>query len=121
MQQNEQASARPFITMHLPEFQRGYRSGCAGGDPCTGPLTDEDVIDVLKTFVEDGLFLPENEELLQWHVGRLLGEISFECEKQAPSIVAYMLVDGHCEVLQALRQLQGNIVAAIGAQSVTVR
>jgi hypothetical protein len=119
MQHNGQANGRLCIEMHLPEFQRGYHSGCAGGDPCTGPLTDEDVIDALKAFVEDGLFLPENEVLLQWHIGRLLGEISYESQKRAPGIVAYVLVDGHYEVRRALNQLQGTIVTAIGAQSGT--
>jgi hypothetical protein len=112
MQQNEQTSAHPLIEMHLEEFRRGYQSGCAGRNPCTEPLTDQDMIDALKTFVEEGLFLPENEELLQWHIGRLLGEINYQCGQQARSTVACVLIEGQCELQQALRQLQGIVMAA---------
>ncbi len=76
MQNYEQTSARPLVKMHLPEFVRGYQSGLKQCDPCQEPLTDKVLIDVLKAFDEEGLFREENEELLQWHVGRLLGQIS---------------------------------------------
>jgi hypothetical protein len=92
MQNYEQTTARPLVKMHLPEFVRGYQSGLKQCEPCLGPLTDEDLIDALKIFNEEGLFREENEELLQWHVGRLLGQISRESVPQQQSIAVYTTI-----------------------------
>jgi hypothetical protein len=93
MQNYEQTTARPLVKMHLPEFVRGYQSGLRPcDDPCMEPLTDEDLIDALKTFDEEGLFREENEELLQWHIGRLLGQISRESARQQAGIAVYTTV-----------------------------
>ncbi len=64
-----------LIEMHLPEFQLGYASGrkerVQGGEG----LTDLDLLANLRVLVEEGAFLPENEELLQWHIGRCVGQM----------------------------------------------
>jgi hypothetical protein len=64
-----------LVEMHLPEFQQGYASGrrerAQGGEG----LTDEDLLAMLRVLVEEGAFLPENEELLQWHIGRCVGQM----------------------------------------------
>jgi hypothetical protein len=92
MQNYEQTTARPLVKMHLPEFVRGYQSGLKQSEPCLGPLTDEDLIDALKAFDEEGLFREENEESLQWHVGRLLGQISRESAIGQQGIAVYTTI-----------------------------
>jgi hypothetical protein len=72
---DERTIVYALIEMHLPDFQQGYASGrkerAQGGEG----LTDEDLLAMLRVLEEEGAFLPENEELLQWHIGRCVGQM----------------------------------------------
>lgn len=64
-----------LIEMTLPDFREGYQRGVAGYFNGEGTLNDVDLVEVLCTLAAEGLFSREDEALLHWHIGRLLGQL----------------------------------------------
>lgn len=71
------APTRSPITLTLPEFIRGYESGkreFVQGDDAGHILTDEEVLEAIRTAVQDGAM--EDASMLEYAIGSLLGWMS---------------------------------------------
>jgi hypothetical protein len=114
-----------LVEMHLPEFQCGYQVGRIKR-PCAeeGSVTDEDVMESLKTLVNDGTFQPENEQTLHWCVGNMFGRMGIE-QRRSDIQLAVELLCGAVELLgvveRKLEELRGLHLAALPHAAVTER
>lgn len=66
-----------LLIITLPEFRRGYEAGkqaiLSGKEQLF--LIDKELIELLKDFVAEGLFIDADETALHWHIGHILGQL----------------------------------------------
>lgn len=102
---NEQTIVCPFADIHLIEFRRGYQSGLDRHAAGEEALIDKNLIKHLKELAARGT--SESVGLMQWHIGRLLGQMDAGNQNRDEMTVANEVLRRAIEVVtRAQRDLE---------------
>jgi hypothetical protein len=102
---NEQTIVCPFADIHLIEFRRGYQSGLDRHAAGEEALIDKNLIKHLKELATRGT--SESVGLMQWHIGRLLGQMDAGNQNRDEMAVANEVLRRAVEVVtRAQRDLE---------------